>query len=64
MVAGILGRACADLLIGKQADPRLVRRIEAFLERQHEIDDLVDVLTMVVGTTASCCARGSTSSTP
>jgi cation diffusion facilitator family transporter len=50
VVAGVLGRACADLLIGKQADPRLVRRIEAFLEKQPEVDDLVDVLTMVVGT--------------
>ena len=50
VVAAVLGRACAELLIGKQADPRLVRQIEAFLEAQDEVDDLVDVLTMLVGT--------------
>jgi cation diffusion facilitator family transporter len=57
-VAFLLARSCADLLIGKQAAPELLREIEAFLERQREIDDVVDLLTMVVGTgRVLVCAR-------
>jgi cation diffusion facilitator family transporter len=48
-VVFVLARACEGLLIGKQADPRLLRDIESWLESQEEVDDLVDVLTMLVG---------------
>lgn len=50
VVAGVLGRACSELLIGQQADPRMTRAIESFLEEQKEIVDVVDLLTMLVGT--------------
>jgi cation diffusion facilitator family transporter len=49
-VAFVLARANEGLLIGKQADPRLIRQIELWLEEQREIDDIVDVLTMTTGT--------------
>jgi cation diffusion facilitator family transporter len=48
-VAFVLARACQALLVGRQADPRLLREIEVFLETQEEIDDVVDVLTLLVG---------------
>lgn len=48
-VAFLLARACRALLIGKQADPRLLRAIEKHLEEQEEVDDVVDMLTMLVG---------------
>lgn len=54
----VLARACEELLIGRQADPRLIRAIEAWLERQPEVDDVVDLLTMRVGTDrVLLCAR-------
>jgi cation diffusion facilitator family transporter len=46
----VLARACEGLLIGKQADPRLMRAIETWLEGQPEVDDVVDMLTMLTGT--------------
>jgi len=49
-VAVLLTRACQALLIGKQADPRLLRAIEGLLEQQPEIVDVVDLLTMRTGT--------------
>ena len=49
-VAFVLARACQALLIGRQADRRLLEEIETFLETQEEVDDVVDVLTMMVGT--------------
>ena len=49
-VAFVLARANEGLLIGKQADPRLIREIELWLEEQTEVDDVVDVLTMRTGT--------------
>jgi cation diffusion facilitator family transporter len=49
MVAYVLARACQELLIGKQADPRLLRAIEHKLEDEAEIDDVVDLLTMLTG---------------
>jgi divalent metal cation (Fe/Co/Zn/Cd) transporter len=49
-VAVLLTRACQALLIGKQADPRLLRAIEVLLEQQPEIVDVVDLLTMRTGT--------------
>ena len=53
-----LARACEGLLIGKQADRRFVRAIEAWLEEQPEIVDVVDLLTMLTGTDRILlCAR-------
>ena len=49
VVAFVLARACEGLLIGRQADVRLLRTIEQRLEQQDEIVDLVDVLTMLIG---------------
>jgi cation diffusion facilitator family transporter len=57
-VAFALAQTCKGLLIGKQADIRLVRAIEAWLEDQPEILDLVDVLTMMTGVhRVLLCAR-------
>jgi divalent metal cation (Fe/Co/Zn/Cd) transporter len=53
-----LGRACKNLLVGQQADPRLVRAVEQWLEEQTEVDDVVDLLTMMTGTDRILlCAR-------
>jgi cation diffusion facilitator family transporter len=53
-----LAQTCKGLLIGKQADIRMVRAIEARLEEQPEILDLVDVLTMMTGVhRVLLCAR-------
>jgi divalent metal cation (Fe/Co/Zn/Cd) transporter len=53
-----LGRACKNLLVGQQADPRLMRAIEHWLEEQPEVDDVVDLLTMMTGTDSILlCAR-------
>lgn len=49
VAAVLLAQACKALLIGKQADPRLMRSIETVLEEQHEVDDVVDLLTMLTG---------------
>jgi cation diffusion facilitator family transporter len=49
IVAFLLARACRALLIGKQADPRLLRAIERHLEEQDEVEDVVDILSMLVG---------------
>ncbi len=49
-VTFVLARACEGLLIGRQADRRLIGEFVEFLEAQEEIDDVVDVLTMLVGT--------------
>jgi len=48
-VSFLMARACAELLIGRQADPRLLREVEQYLEDRDEVLDVVDVLTMVVG---------------
>lgn len=48
-VSFTLGRACKNLLVGQQADPRLMRAIEQWLEEQPEVDDVVDLLTMMTG---------------
>jgi cation diffusion facilitator family transporter len=50
VAAFLLAQTCKGLLIGKQADPRLVRAIEKTLEEQPEIVDVVDLVTMMVGT--------------
>jgi cation diffusion facilitator family transporter len=44
-----LAQTCKGLLVGKQADLRLVVAISGWLERQPEIVDVVDVLTMITG---------------
>jgi cation diffusion facilitator family transporter len=49
VVAFVLARTCETLLIGKQADPRLLAALEKRLEGEDEIVDVVDLLTMVVG---------------
>jgi cation diffusion facilitator family transporter len=57
-VSFLLARACAELLIGRQADQRLLAAMEKFLEEQEEVIDVVDLLTMVVGTdSVLVCAR-------
>ena len=58
VAAFLLARACEGLLIGRQADIELVRGIEERLESQEEIVDVVDLLTMLVGTgRILVCAR-------
>jgi cation diffusion facilitator family transporter len=49
-VAFVLGRACQGLLVGRQADRELLEQIVDFLEREAEVDDVVDVLSMLTGT--------------
>jgi cation diffusion facilitator family transporter len=49
-VTVVLARACQALLIGQQADPRLINAVVEFLEEQEEVEDVVDVLTMLTGT--------------
>jgi cation diffusion facilitator family transporter len=57
VVCVVLVRACKTLLVGQQADPRLIRAIEEWLEEQPEVDDVVDLLTMLTGTDSIllCC---------
>ena len=58
VAAFLLARSCQALLIGKQADAQLVRRIEARIEEQDEVDDVVDLLTMMTGVDrVLVCAR-------
>ncbi|HEY2043083.1 MAG TPA: cation diffusion facilitator family transporter [Jatrophihabitans sp.] len=58
ITSGALAQTCKALLIGKQADPRLMRAIERSLETQPEVDDVVDMLTMQVGVdSVLLCAR-------
>ena len=38
------------LLIGRQADRRLVLAVERWLEEQDEVEDVVDLFTMMTGT--------------
>jgi cation diffusion facilitator family transporter len=58
VVALLLARASRRLLLGRQADVRMIRAIEQRLEQQPEIDDVVDLLTMMTGTDrVLLCAR-------
>ena len=58
LIGVLLGKVCKGLLIGRQADPRLVRAVWEHVERQPEVDDLVDVQTMLTGTDkVLVCAR-------
>lgn len=58
LVAYLLGRTNMNLLIGQQADPRLVDAVRDHLESQPEVDVVVDLLTMLTGTDrVLVCAR-------
>jgi cation diffusion facilitator family transporter len=50
VVAFLLAQTSKTLLIGQQADLSLIRDVEARLAQQPEIDTVVDVLTMMIGT--------------
>lgn len=57
-VAYILARTNRGLLIGRQADPVMVRAIWQRLAAAPEVDAVVDVLTMLIGTDrVLLCAR-------
>lgn len=57
-VAYGLTRTNMTLLIGRQADPRMVRAIAQRLATHPEIDEVVDILTMLTGTDkVLVCAR-------
>jgi divalent metal cation (Fe/Co/Zn/Cd) transporter len=58
LVAYLLGRTNMNLLIGQQADPRLVEAVRRHLESQSEVEVVVDLLTMLTGTDkVLVCAR-------
>ena len=58
VVAYLLGRTNMRLLIGQQADRRLVRAIYAQLTAKPEVEQVVDLLTMMTGTDkVLLCAR-------
>ncbi|MFB9906821.1 cation diffusion facilitator family transporter [Allokutzneria oryzae] len=58
VVAYILGRSNKALLIGRQADPRLVREVHNRLRAQPEVETVADLLTMLTGTDqVLLCAR-------
>jgi cation diffusion facilitator family transporter len=57
-VAYLLGRTNLGLLIGRQADPALVRGARDLLRSAPEVEVVVDLLTMVTGTDqVLLCAR-------
>jgi cation diffusion facilitator family transporter len=57
-VAYILGRTNKGLLIGRQADQRLVFAVRDRLAERPEVDQVVDLLTMMLGTDrVLVCAR-------
>ena len=57
-VAFVLGSTNKGLLIGRQANPRLVGEIGRVLRARPEVDAVVDLLTMMLGTdTVLLCAR-------
>jgi cation diffusion facilitator family transporter len=58
VAAFALANTCKGLLIGQQADVRMVRAVHERIEAQPEVDDVVDLLTMMVGTgRILLCAR-------
>jgi divalent metal cation (Fe/Co/Zn/Cd) transporter len=58
VAAFLLLRTCEQLLIGQQADRRLMRAVETMIEDQPEVDDVVDLMTMMVGPNrVLLCAR-------
>jgi cation diffusion facilitator family transporter len=57
-VAYLLGRTNLRLLIGRQADPTIVRGARELLASEPEVEAVVDLLTMVTGTDqVLLCAR-------
>lgn len=57
-VAYLLGRTNLRLLVGRQADPAIVRGARDMLREAPEVDVVVDLLTMVTGTDqVLLCAR-------
>jgi cation diffusion facilitator family transporter len=58
VVAYLLGRTNQGLLIGRQADPAIVRSVREYLTDVPEVEVVVDLLTMVTGTDRILlCAR-------
>ncbi|HEX2312866.1 MAG TPA: cation diffusion facilitator family transporter [Thermomonospora sp.] len=58
LVAVSLGRINLNLLIGNQADPRLVKHVRELLGAAPEVEWVVDILTMTVGADrVLVCAR-------
>jgi cation diffusion facilitator family transporter len=58
VVAYLLGRTNRGLLIGRQADPVLVRKVSQRLRAAPEVEAVVDLLTMTTGTdSVLLCAR-------
>jgi cation diffusion facilitator family transporter len=58
LVAYLLGRTNRDLLIGRQADERLLEGVKGLLRAAPEVDGVIDLLTMSVGTDqVLVCAR-------
>lgn len=57
-VAYRLGRTNLQLLVGRQADPRLVQALSDEVAAYPEVESVVDLLTMVIGTDqVLVCAR-------
>ena len=57
-VSFVLARACEKLIVGTQADPRLIEDVVKFLEANDEVLDVVDILTMRTGSdSVLLCAR-------
>jgi divalent metal cation (Fe/Co/Zn/Cd) transporter len=57
-VAYLLGRTNMGLLIGQQADPRMIRAVYSRLSAKPEVQQVVDLLTMLLGTDkVLLCAR-------
>jgi cation diffusion facilitator family transporter len=58
LVAYVLGRTNQGLLVGRQADPAIVRGVRDHLSAVREVEAVVDLLTMVTGTDRILlCAR-------
>lgn len=58
LVAYALGRTNKELLIGTQADPRLMRQVADLLRSQPEVVEVLDLITMTTGTDqVLACAR-------
>jgi divalent metal cation (Fe/Co/Zn/Cd) transporter len=57
-VAYLLGRTNKALLVGRQADPRLVHAVREVLDAAPEVEAVVDLITQVMGTDrVLVCAR-------
>lgn len=58
LVAFLLGRTNRELLVGRQARPEILDGVRGMLEETPEVDELVDLLTLNVGTDQILvCAR-------